>query len=71
MPARPSPGWHHRQRVWRHNSFKGFAAMTSQNMQAIIDSDTTYAEAKALARQIQSLAGQLYVALSVRKDPTK
>lgn len=65
----PSPGWHQRQRVHRHNSYKGFAALTSANMQSIIDSDTTYAEAKALARQIQSLASQLSVALSARKDP--
>lgn len=65
----PSPGWHRKQRVWRHNSYMGHATLTSKNMQAIIDSDTTTLEAKALARQIQSLAGQLYVALSVRKDP--
>lgn len=65
----PSPGWHRKQRVWRHNSYMGHATMMLAHTHSIIESDTATADAKNIALQIRALAYQLREALRTRKDP--
>lgn len=57
-----------RMKIWNHNSLLGHAAMTLKNMQRIIDADTTSANAKMIARAIQSDAYALADALKERID---
>jgi hypothetical protein len=59
---------HKRMKVWRHNSFFGHCRMTHAQMGAVLGAPTTTPEAKALAFQIQQLAGQLAAALKERID---
>jgi len=62
------PSKQKRQKIWRHNSFLGHAAMMRQNARNIITADTPTDEAKDLAAQIESLAARLSEALKERVD---
>jgi len=53
----------------RHNSFLGHVGMCKANMIAIIHSDTTTPEAKAIASKILDLALMLGPTLRKRVDP--
>lgn len=63
-----SPGWIKRQRVWRHNSFVGHTFMMRQQLQSIIDSDSTTAHTKQLARSMLGLVTSLQNSLQERVD---
>jgi len=57
-----------RMRVWRHNSFFGFCAMSKKQMQMIIDSATTSKRAKQEAASIIYALNSLAEALKERID---
>ena len=59
----------HKQRAfWRHNSFSGSAAMMRQQCREIIKSNTTTAESKNIAEQIETLTLELTESLKTRID---
>jgi hypothetical protein len=61
--------WYQKQRIWRHNSFRGHCAMGRQQMNGIINSDSATDRAKQLASDIQYQMGLLADALKTRVDP--
>jgi hypothetical protein len=57
-----------RNRVFRHNSYIGYTAMTRQQMLTIIGSDTTTDESAELAKKIALLCIDLKESLKTRVD---
>lgn len=55
-----------KNKVWRHNSFFGYAKMTEKQMQVIQRADTVRPQSKAIAEQIETLSKALYESLKVR-----
>lgn len=60
-----------RQRVWRHNSFLGTAAMAYKGIGNMIDADSLTPEARELAIRIAQDCYALQQLLKVRVDPDK
>ena len=60
-----------RREIWRHNSFRGHAAMMLSNTRSITDSKTATHESKTLARQIAALSLKLSKSLRTRVDQEK
>ena len=58
-----------RQRVWRHNSFRGQARMAEINLKNMMESDSLSKEAKHCAAQAIGYITVLSVALKTRIDP--
>lgn len=58
-----------RKRIWRHNSFLGYAVRMRKTAQEIIDSDSASPQAKQLAHHIRANAEDLQRALKERIDP--
>lgn len=56
------------QKLWRHNSFFGHAAMMQAQAKAIIDFETTTQTTKIIAKEILRLARELELALKERID---
>jgi hypothetical protein len=65
----PNAAWTKRQRVWRHNSFRGHASMMLSQLQAILRSDSITPEARDAAEQMLTLADSLAFHLEKRVDP--
>lgn len=65
----PTPGWHKRQYVWRHNSLIGHVVMMRQQLNAMVDAPSTSQETKHYAKSILGLIPKLQNSLSVRIDP--
>jgi hypothetical protein len=61
--------WDQRQRIWRHNSFLGHAALMKRNAQNIFEADSTSRDARLIAKEIYRLASELKLALKERIDP--
>lgn len=60
-----------RQRVWRHNSFLGTAAMAYRGIGAMINADSLTPEARELAIRISQDCYALQHLLKTRVDPDK
>lgn len=63
-----SKQWHLRQRRHRHNSYQGHVTMCMSNMVAVMNSDSTTPEAKAIAMKVYTLAKALKELLRKRVD---
>lgn len=57
-----------RRRIWHHNSFLGYCAMASSNMQTIYTAETTTDESRELAFKAREVLAQLAASLRTRKD---
>ena len=57
------------KRIWRHNGFFGHARMIHSQCEAMIHSDTTTPETKAIAARILSETKELTKSLKERLDP--
>lgn len=60
--------WMAMQERWKHNGFMGSARMMQQQCRAILCSNTTTDEAKAIAVRIEQDAEMLGEALRTRKE---
>lgn len=58
-----------RQRVWRHNSFKGQAIMARSNLTNMLASDSLTDASKLAAQEALDRIRVLVILLNVRKDP--
>lgn len=61
--------FYQRQRVWKHNGFRGSARMMQMQLNAIINSDSTDFGTKDIAREMMYLVEHLQDALKTRIDP--
>ena len=61
--------WLQKQRVWRHNSYLGMAAMMQANCNSMLNSDSTTVAAKSIAQEIHDLIPHLQRELKTRIDP--
>lgn len=64
----PTEGWLKKQRVWKHNSFRGHASMMHMQLQAILRSDSITLEARGAAEEMLTLVDSLAFHLEKRVD---
>lgn len=60
--------WEKRQKIWRHNGFRGSARMMQMQCRSILDSETANKASKETATKILRLASDLYESLKLRTD---
>lgn len=58
-----------KQRIWKHNSFRGHASMMHMQLQGILRADSITPEARDVAEQMLTLVYSLAYHLEKRVDP--